>query len=84
MPEIPIIRNSRELTTHLKKLNMTHNDFADLIGYSTAAFKKWRDENSTPQWVPYVIGYLQSLKEHEKIAIDLGISSCTKRKDTFK
>lgn len=74
MNKIPIIRNNRELTTHLKKLNMTNQDFADLIGYSTAAFKKWGEE-STPKWVPYVVGYLQSLKQCEDISIELGISS---------
>ena len=76
MKEIPKIQNSKDLTAHLKPLKMTHKDFASLIGYSVASFKKWKDEKSTPQWVPFVIGYLESIKEQEELAKQLGISSC--------
>ena len=83
MNKLPIIRSNRELTTHLKKLNMTNQEFANMIGYSTAAFKKW-GKDSVPSWIPFVIGYLQTLKHNEDIAIELGISSCNKNKKISK
>ena len=79
MDKIPKISNRRELTTHLRKIDMTNQDFADLIGYSTEAFKKWNG-GKMPKWIPYVVGYLKTIKENEEIAVELGLSVCKKGK----
>lgn len=79
MDKIPKISSRRELTSHLREINITNQDFADLIGYSTEAFKKWND-GKMPKWVPFVVGYLKTVKENEEIAEELGLSICKKGK----
>lgn len=82
MSEITSITNNKELTKRLKALGLTNRQFADLIGYSTHAFKKWQDE--TPKWVTFVIAYLEAIKKDEKIASELGIASCLKSNQMIK
>lgn len=75
MKKVSSISSNRELTKHLSDMGMKQEDFAELIGYSTHAFKKWK-KGKIPKWLPFVIAYLESIKENEKLAQELNLSLC--------
>lgn len=46
----------------LKQLHMSQIEFAEKVGYSTVAIKKWKD-GEFPGWVDYVLKYLELAAE---------------------
>ena len=84
MSKIQYIVNNKDLTKRLRRLQLTNSQFAELVGYSTHAFKKWKSEEDTPIWVTYVVHYLELLKRDEDTASMLGLPCRTKSSINMK
>ena len=79
MKKLIVIKSNKELTKQLRKIGMTQKEFVELMGYTTHAVKKWKN-NNVPLWVSYVVEYLRIIKEFEQKSQELHISSCQKAK----
>lgn len=78
------INNNKDLTKRLKILGLRNQDFAEIIGYSVDAFKKWdnnkKGKTKVPKWLPLVLQYLMFIKLNNATLDNLDISLKIKHK----
>jgi len=49
-----------------EKLKLSFSQFAELIGYTPDAVKKWKHKEEVPKWVTIVLSYLEISQKIKK------------------
>jgi len=49
----------KEFLKKKEELNLSFSQFADIIGYTPDAIKKWKHRERVPKWVNIIISYIE-------------------------
>ena len=74
------INDYKDFEDRLKKLKIDEAHFAQLLGYSSDAIRKWKDKGKVPRWVKYPLAYFGMIRDSENAARSLGITQETCKK----
>lgn len=55
-----------EFIVKKEKLKLSFSQFAELIGYTPDAVKKWKNKEEVPKWVTIVLSYLEISQKIKK------------------